>query len=66
METVHRFQQESAILTSLRHPHIVAIYDSFVEEHASCIIMERVEGCSLRQVLEDGPVPLSRARQLAL
>jgi serine/threonine protein kinase, bacterial len=63
-ETLHQFQKEGAMLASLSHPHVVRIYDTFIEEHASCIIMERVEGRSLRQVLDEGPLPLPRAKQL--
>jgi CubicO group peptidase (beta-lactamase class C family) len=44
----------------------VRVYETFVEEHASCIIMELLEGKSLGQLLQDGPLPLPRARELAL
>jgi CubicO group peptidase (beta-lactamase class C family)/transcriptional regulator with XRE-family HTH domain len=66
LDTLLRFQQEGAVLARLEHPHIVRIYDTFVEEHATCIIMELLEGCSLGQLLHDGPLPLPRARHLAL
>lgn len=66
LDTVLRFQQEAAVLAKLDHPHIVAIHDTFVEEHASCIIMELLEGPSLAEILRGGPLPLSRARRLAL
>lgn len=65
-EALLRFQQEAAVLATLQHPNIVRIYDTFIEEHAGCIIMELLEGQSLRTVLRAGPLPLPRARHLVL
>jgi sugar lactone lactonase YvrE/transcriptional regulator with XRE-family HTH domain len=66
LDALLRFQQEAAVLGTLQHPHIVRIYDSFIEEHASCIIMELLDGPSLRRILNDGPLPLPRAQRIAL
>jgi CubicO group peptidase (beta-lactamase class C family)/transcriptional regulator with XRE-family HTH domain/tRNA A-37 threonylcarbamoyl transferase component Bud32 len=66
LDTLLRFQQEGAVLARLDHPHIVQIYDTFAEEHASCIIMELLQGQSLGQILQDGPLSLARAKHLAL
>jgi YVTN family beta-propeller protein len=64
LDTLLRFQQEGAVLSTLDHPHIVDIYDTFAEEHASCIIMELLDGRSLGKILQDGPLPLARAKNL--
>ena len=61
-----RFQQEAAVLAALDHPNIVRIHDSFVEEHATCIIMELLDGRSLGRILQGGPLSLSRAKDVAL
>jgi serine/threonine protein kinase/basic membrane lipoprotein Med (substrate-binding protein (PBP1-ABC) superfamily)/DNA-binding beta-propeller fold protein YncE/transcriptional regulator with XRE-family HTH domain len=66
LDALLRFEHEASVLTTLDHPHIVRIHDSFVEEHACCIIMELLEGQALGTILRDGPLPLSRARELAL
>jgi len=66
LDSLMRFQQEGAVLAKLDHPNIVRIHDTFAEEHASCIIMELLEGQSLGQVLQDGPLSLARSRALAL
>jgi len=66
LDALLRWQQEGAVLAKLRHPHIVAVHDTFAEEHATCIIMELLEGRSLGHVLKDGPLPLGRARSLSL
>jgi serine/threonine protein kinase/transcriptional regulator with XRE-family HTH domain len=65
LDTLLRFQQEGAVLATLDHPNIVDIYDTFAEEHASCILMELLEGRSLGTILHDGPLPLPRAKGLA-
>jgi serine/threonine protein kinase/transcriptional regulator with XRE-family HTH domain len=66
LDALLRFQQEGAVLAKLDHPHIVDIYDTFAEEHATCIIMELLEGESLGQILQHGPLSLTRSRAIAL
>jgi YVTN family beta-propeller protein len=65
IDALLRFQQEAAVLATLRHPNIVQIHDSFIDEHASCLIMELLNGQSLGQILHDGPLSLARAKNLA-
>lgn len=66
LETLLRFQQEGAVLARLEHPNIVDVYDTFAEEHATCIVMELLEGQSLGQIVRAGPLPLARAKHLVL
>jgi CubicO group peptidase (beta-lactamase class C family)/transcriptional regulator with XRE-family HTH domain len=66
LEDLLRFQQEASVLSALDHPNIVRIHDTFTEEHASCIIMELLEGRSLGRILDGGPLPLARAKKIAL
>src|SRR5947209_8419590 len=47
LDGLMRFQQEGAVLAKLEHPNIVRIHDTFAEEHATCIIMELLDGQSL-------------------
>jgi DNA-binding beta-propeller fold protein YncE/serine/threonine protein kinase/transcriptional regulator with XRE-family HTH domain len=46
-----RFEQEGAVLATLQHPNVVTVYGTFLEEHASCIAMELLDGQSLRTIL---------------
>jgi DNA-binding beta-propeller fold protein YncE/transcriptional regulator with XRE-family HTH domain len=66
LDGLMRFQQEGAVLARLEHPNIVQIHDTFAEEHATCIIMELLDGQSLGQILQDGPLPPARARMVGL
>ncbi len=50
-DLVGRFVQERAVLTTLRHPAIVAVRDLVVEGERLAIVMEYVDGGSLRDVL---------------
>jgi serine/threonine protein kinase len=61
-----RFQQEGAVLSTLKHPNIVEVYGTFLEEHTSSIIMELLEGGSLWQVLAAERLPLGRTKALML
>ncbi len=48
-----RFRREARAAASLSHPGIVAIHDVGVHQDAPFIVMERVEGRTLGQVLHD-------------
>jgi tetratricopeptide (TPR) repeat protein len=52
-----RFLREAQAVARLNHPHIVSIYDAVEEGGTFAIVMERVEGKTLRETL---PVPIDR------
>ena len=57
-DLVGRFIRERSILTGLRHPNVVAVRDLVVEGDRLAIVMDFVEGGSLREVLHDvGTLP---------
>jgi hypothetical protein len=64
LDALLRFQQEGAVLSTLKHPNIVEVYGTFLEEHTSCIIMELLEGQSLSQLLRSEHLPLPRIKRL--
>jgi len=64
LDTLLRFQQEGAVLSTLKHPNIVKVYGSFLEQQAGCIVMELVEGASLGQILRSGRLDLARCKVL--
>lgn len=61
-----RFQQEGALLAGLSHANIVRVRGTFIEEQASYIVMELLEGRSLADLLRGGPLPLGRAKNMGL
>jgi eukaryotic-like serine/threonine-protein kinase len=61
-----RFHQEAVNAARLTHPNIVALYDTGEQGGVNYIVMELVEGSTLREVLSaNGPLPPSRAARLA-
>ncbi len=64
-ERLRRFQKEARAASALNHPNIVTIYDVGEHEGNPFIAMELVEGKTLREVLEDGPVPAKKMLHIA-
>lgn len=50
-KAILRFQQEGAVLAALDHPNIVKVHEILIEEHASFIVMELLEGQSLGAII---------------
>jgi serine/threonine protein kinase len=61
---VTRFGIEAQALGRLSHPHCVSVID-FGGRAAPYLVMDLVEGESLRDVLAEGPVPIARAVGIA-
>ncbi len=57
-----RFQQEARAAASLSHPNVVAIYDVGQEDGVPYIVMEYIEGPTLKElIVQQGPLPIQRA-----
>jgi serine/threonine-protein kinase len=52
-ENVERFEREAEAAAALNHPNIITIYDVIDAEGQICIIMEYVDGASLRTKIDD-------------
>ena len=61
-----RFVQEATLAASIDHPHIAAIYDIDQADGRTFIVMEYVEGQSLRALLRTAPLKPRRAIELAM
>lgn len=61
-----RFQREASQLAALRHPNIVGFYDAGYFQKQNYIVMECVEGGSLRVLLQqqEGPLTLQQSLEL--
>jgi serine/threonine protein kinase len=60
-----RFQQEGALLSTLKHPNIVEVYGTFLDGETSCIVMEFLDGRSLRQIFDSERILLPRLKRIA-
>jgi Tol biopolymer transport system component/predicted Ser/Thr protein kinase len=60
-----RFEREAQVLASLNHPNIAQIYGLEQASGSICIVMEMVEGETLEEKLEKGPLPVDEAVGIA-
>ncbi len=64
-EFIRRFEQEARLAAGLAHPNIVSIYDVGRDEDTYFIVMEYVEGSSLKEVIaREAPIALDRATEI--
>ncbi|HWW90414.1 MAG TPA: protein kinase [Solirubrobacteraceae bacterium] len=63
---VERFDREARAAASLSHRNVVAVFDSGVDGGARFIVMERVSGRTLSDLLREGALPVERAVEIAL
>jgi serine/threonine protein kinase len=60
-----RFEQEAQFLASLSHPNIAAIYGVHESNGIRGLVLELVDGETLVQRIERGPLPLYEAARIA-
>jgi serine/threonine-protein kinase len=61
-EFIARFDREAQSATSLSHPNIVNIYDVGEEDHILFMVMEYVDGMTLKEyILQQGPLEVNEA-----
>ncbi|MBY0548230.1 MAG: serine/threonine protein kinase [Candidatus Obscuribacterales bacterium] len=64
-EALRRFQQEAKAVSQVKHPHTVTLYDFGVSsEGQPFLVMELLNGISLREALKEGPLNLTRANEI--
>jgi Tol biopolymer transport system component len=54
-----RFEREARTVSQLSHPHICALYDVGMHEGVDYLVMELLDGETLAERLQRGPLPLS-------
>jgi Tol biopolymer transport system component len=64
-DRLRRFEQEARAASALNHPNIVTLYEVGTSEAGPYLVLEKIEGRSLHEILRDGPLPLRRLLTLA-
>ncbi len=65
-ERLRRFEQEARAVATLNHPNILALYDIGAQDSRPYLVSELLEGQSLRELLQDGPIPARKAADYAV
>jgi serine/threonine protein kinase/dipeptidyl aminopeptidase/acylaminoacyl peptidase len=65
-DRLRRFEQEARTIAALNHPNILGIHDIGTHDGAPFLVSELLEGQTLREKLESGPLPVRRAIEYAL
>jgi eukaryotic-like serine/threonine-protein kinase len=65
-EALRRFEQEARAAGVLNHPNVLAVYDVGTENGIQYVVSELLEGQSLKDRLDLGPIPRRKAIEYAL
>jgi Tol biopolymer transport system component len=65
-DRMRRFEKEAQAASSLNHPNIVTIHEVERIDETSFIVMELVDGKTLRDVLSDGAMPVRKLLGIAV
>jgi tetratricopeptide (TPR) repeat protein/tRNA A-37 threonylcarbamoyl transferase component Bud32 len=61
-----RFRREVELASRFTHPHIAAVYDVFEYEDETFLVMEYVDGQTLRRRLQGRPIPPAEFLEIAM
>jgi Tol biopolymer transport system component/tRNA A-37 threonylcarbamoyl transferase component Bud32 len=65
-ELRERFEREARTVASLNHPHICVLHDVGQQDGTDYLVMEHLEGETLAQRLQKGPLSLEQVLQYAI
>src|ERR1700688_3524767 len=61
-----RFQREARAASALNHPHICTVYDVGEADGQPYLVMEHLQGQTLRELIRQGPLSLDQIMDLAI
>jgi eukaryotic-like serine/threonine-protein kinase len=63
-QAAQRLRREARVGASVSHPGIVSVFDVLIEEDGLVVVMEYVEGQTLKDAIKSGPLPVPRALEI--
>src|SRR4026207_1383736 len=63
-DRVSRFQREAEVLASLNHANIAILYDVQEANETRFLVLELVEGETLAERIQHGPIPVDEALKI--
>lgn len=64
VDRLRRFDLEARAVAALNHPNILAVHDTGSYDRVQFIVMELLDGKTLRDMLKEGPIPVRKALAL--
>jgi len=64
IEQERRFAAEARTLARLQHPNLVRLLDAGTDNGDAFLVLELLDGATVRQLLEQGPLPPERAARV--
>src|SRR3990172_4619105 len=65
-DCVARFLREAKTASKLQHPAITTIYEFGVKDKLRYLVMEFIEGKTLKQILKTGSMPVRQLLEIAI
>ncbi len=63
---IERFKREAKVAAGVRHPNVVTIFDTGEDRGSHFIVMEYIEGRTLKELLAEGPLGHTKAARIAV
>ncbi len=64
-DRMRRFEQEARTVAAINHPNILAVYDVGVQDGTPYLVTELLEGETLRERLDRGPVSVRKSVEIS-